>query len=47
MLRKFIGALICRFKGHRRGRRVECQDNGSRKIFECPRCLRRTEYKSK
>lgn len=45
-MRKLIGAIVCRMKGHRRGRRVECQENGTVKIFECPRCGRRKEYKA-
>jgi hypothetical protein len=44
-MKRLIARLVCRWKGHRRGRRIECQGNGTVKIFECPRCLRRTEYK--
>jgi hypothetical protein len=45
-MRRLIGRLICKWKGHKRGRRVECLDNGKVKVFECPRCERRTQYKA-
>ena len=52
MLKKVIGMVICSLPkplggGHIRGKRVESQDNGKVKIFACPRCGRRTEYKAK
>lgn len=42
-----ISKLICFFRGHKRGKRVDSQDNGKLKVFACPRCGRRTEYKAK
>lgn len=42
-----LAKLICFFKGHKRGKRVESLSNGTVKVFECPRCGRRTEYKAK
>lgn len=47
MITRFIGQLVCRFKGHLRGRRIQSLDNGATKRFECPRCLRTTTYKAK
>lgn len=44
-MRALVNRLICRIKGHRRGKRVECRENGSIKVFACPRCGRRREYK--
>jgi hypothetical protein len=44
-MKQLIARLVCRWKGHRRGRRIESLENGKVKIFECPRCMRRTEYK--
>lgn len=42
-----IGRLICWWKQkHLRGKRVECLSNGAIKVFQCPRCKRRTEYKA-
>lgn len=41
-MRKLIARLICRWKGHRRGRLVS-QDQ-THKTFECPRCGRNTIY---
>jgi hypothetical protein len=40
-----IARLICMWKGHRRGKRIESQDNGALKRFQCPRCKRITTYK--
>jgi hypothetical protein len=44
-MKQLIGKIVCHFRGHLRGRRIESQENGKVKIFECPRCFRRTEYK--
>ena len=43
-----IGRLICWVKGkHLRGKRVATHENGGAKIFQCPRCGRKTTYKAK
>ena len=42
-----IGKFLCWWNGkHLRGKRVECQDNGQIKVFACPRCGRRTQYRA-
>lgn len=46
-VKNFFAALVCRFKGHRRGRRIESINNGTSKCFQCPRCKRVTTYKAK
>lgn len=46
-MRLLWGRLVCRLRGHLRGRRVEVQENGKKKYFECPRCGRRTSYSIK
>ena len=46
-MRLLLGRFLCWRKGrHMRGKRVECLDNGKIKVFACPRCGRRTEYKA-
>jgi DNA-directed RNA polymerase subunit RPC12/RpoP len=43
-----FGALICKFKGHKRGVPVrEPEWHKGRKFFECPRCGHITSYKVK
>ena len=42
-----IGRIVCYFKGHLRGKRIESLDNGATKRFQCPRCSRITSYKAK
>ncbi len=42
-----ISKLICLIYGHKRGKRVESMSNGTVKVFECPRCHRKTQYKAK
>jgi transcription elongation factor Elf1 len=44
-----FGALICKFKGHRRGVLIEelLKIHPERKFFECPRCGHVTSYKRK
>jgi len=47
MFLPLLGRFLCWWKGkHLRGKRVECLSNGSIKVFKCPRCKRRTEYKA-
>ena len=47
MIVKLIGSLVCRFRGHRRGKRVRAEQNGTHKFYQCPRCGRETSYKAK
>jgi len=44
MMLRIIGRLICVFKGHLRGKRVASHENGSVKVYACPRCGRKTSY---
>jgi len=40
-----IGRLICWVKGkHLLGKRVASHENGSVKVYACPRCGRKTSY---
>lgn len=41
-MRLLIARLVCRWKGHRRGRLVS--KDQTHKKFECPRCERTTTY---
>lgn len=43
-MRSLIARLVCRFKGHKRGRLLRAEDNGTTKIFGCPRCNREKRY---
>lgn len=42
-----LGRIVCWWKGHLRGKRIESLDNGATKRFQCPRCKRVTSYKAK
>lgn len=42
-----IGKILCWWKGHQRGKRIESLENGQIKRFQCPRCKRVTTYKAK
>ena len=41
-MRRLIGRIICRWKGHLRGRLVS--KDQTHKRFKCPRCERMTIY---
>lgn len=42
-----ISRIVCWWKGHKRGKRIDSLDNGATKRFQCPRCRRITSYKAK
>ena len=42
---QLFARLVCWHKGHKRGKLVQTTAHG--KVFECPRCKRRTTYKVK
>jgi hypothetical protein len=46
-----FGALICKWKGHKRGRPIDTGGllgvHPDRRFFECPRCGHVTSYKRK
>lgn len=50
-MKKLLGSLICRFRGHLRGKLVtdENLDEQGRVVrtFRCPRCARKTMYRQK
>lgn len=43
-----FGKLICKFRGHKRGKLVSIQPHpvsGFNHVYHCPRCSRQTVYK--